>query len=265
MGPYLQVNGAQLRYRDEGAGPTLVLVHGWTLDLDMWEPQIAAFSPAFRTIRLDRRGHGLSSGRPSLANDLADLKALCAHLDLRQVAMVGMSQGARVVLEYAQRWPTTLSCIVLDGPPQMHPGGVQDIAYPAYCALARNHGLDAFRREWTQHPLARLTTQDRGASELLARMIERYPGTDLMQVPTEVSVDTPPWSPDKIGVPALVLTGELDLSSRQRFADELASELPAAERARIPAAGHLCNLDNPTAYNALVGGFLARTIEHSSQ
>jgi 3-oxoadipate enol-lactonase len=254
-----------LRYRDEGRGPPVIFVHGWTLDLDMWEPQIAALAASFRIIRLDRRGFGLSSGSASLTNDLADLKSLCAHLDLSQVAMLGMSQGARVVLEYAQRWPTTLSSLIVDGPPQMHAGGVQDIPYAAYCTLARDHGVDAFRREWAQHPLARLMTRERSASELLARMIARYPGKDLTQVVAGAPPAALPWSPEKVRVPALVLTGELDSSSRLAFADALASQLPLAERAYVPAAGHLCNLDNPSAYNALVGSFLARTMQHSRQ
>jgi 3-oxoadipate enol-lactonase len=239
----------------------VVFVHGWTLDLDVWEPQIAAFATQFRTIRLDRRGFGLSSGRPSLANDLADLNTLCAHLQLRRVAMVGMSQGARVVLEFAQRWPARLTCLVVDGPPQMHAGGPLDLPYAAFCSLARDHGVDAFRREWLQHPLTRLRTHDRGASELLARMIARYPGNDLMQAPGAVQVAPLPWTPESIRLPTLVLTGELDVSTRQGFADELAAQMPAAQRARIPAAGHLCNLDNPTAYNALVGSFLAGTTQ----
>jgi 3-oxoadipate enol-lactonase len=263
---YLQVNGACLRFRDEGRGPPVIFVHGWTLDLDMWEPQIAALTGSFRIIRLDRRGFGLSSGRASLTNDLADLKALRAHLELpQQITMVGMSQGARVVLEYAQRWPTTLTSIVVDGPPQMHAGGAQDIPYPAYCTLARDQGIDAFRREWAQHPLTRLRTRDRGASELLARMIARYPGTDLIQVVRDAPAVALPWTPETIRVPTLVLTGELDLSSRQAFANDLASQLPLAERALIPAAGHLSNLDNPSAYNLLVGNFLARTIQHGFQ
>src|SRR5580698_5368440 len=93
---YLQTAGARIRYRDEGAGPAVIFVHGWTLDLDMWEPQAADLSTDYRVVRLDRRGFGLSSGRPSLAHDIADLRELCRHLDLRQVALVGMSQGARV-------------------------------------------------------------------------------------------------------------------------------------------------------------------------
>jgi pimeloyl-ACP methyl ester carboxylesterase len=33
---YLWVEGARLRYRDAGSGPAVLLIHGWTLDLDMW-------------------------------------------------------------------------------------------------------------------------------------------------------------------------------------------------------------------------------------
>ena len=46
---YLQVEEVRLRYRDEGAGPALLLVHGWTLDLEMWDPQVAGLRDAFRS------------------------------------------------------------------------------------------------------------------------------------------------------------------------------------------------------------------------
>ena len=95
---YLSVHGARLRYRDEGRGPAVVLVHGWTLDLEMWEPQVAALRASLRLVRLDRRGFGLSSGCPSVASDASDIDAICRHLGLARVALIGMSQGARAVL-----------------------------------------------------------------------------------------------------------------------------------------------------------------------
>jgi hypothetical protein len=49
---YLEFDGARLRYRDEGHGPALVLVHGWTFDLDMWEFQADALTPDYRVVRL---------------------------------------------------------------------------------------------------------------------------------------------------------------------------------------------------------------------
>src|SRR6516164_527412 len=95
---FLVVNGARLRYRDEGCGPALLLVHGWTLDLEMWDPQVRALRNTFRLIRPDRRGHGRSDGIPAPQRDSEDLEALCDQLALARVAVVGMSQGARAAL-----------------------------------------------------------------------------------------------------------------------------------------------------------------------
>ena len=115
---YLGVDGARLRYRDEGRGAAVLLVHGWTLDLDVWESQVEALRHAFRIIRFDRRGFGRSSGRPSIEHDMRDLGALCRHFELKRVALVGMSQGSRAVLAYACADPSQVSCLVLDGPPE---------------------------------------------------------------------------------------------------------------------------------------------------
>jgi pimeloyl-ACP methyl ester carboxylesterase len=252
---YVQTDGATLRYREDGRGPAVILIHGWTLDLDMWEPQSAALSTRFRVIRLDRRGFGLSSGRPSLSADVDDIRALCRHLDLERVAVVGMSQGARVALGLLRGSPVTISCLVLDGPPAIGGTGSADVPYEFYRELARSSGMEAFRREWAAHPLVQLRTSDRRTHEVLARMIARYAGHDLTSENDPVAA---PCAPPQIEVPILVLGGEFDLESRKASADALASQAPRAERVQIPAAGHLCNLDNPTAYNAAVGSFLIR-------
>ena len=52
---HLSVPGARLRYRDEGAGPAVVFVHGWTLDLDMWDPQ-EPLAARLRLVRLRSSG-----------------------------------------------------------------------------------------------------------------------------------------------------------------------------------------------------------------
>lgn len=257
---YFTSNGARLRYRDEGHGPALVLVHGWTLDLDMWEPQVAALRGAFRVIRLDRRGFGLSSGRPALDRDVADLDALCRHLALGRVAFIGMSQGARAVLGFAAAAPARVSCLVLDGPPDVDGAAATDDDVPLahYRALVRTSGIDAFRREWADHPLTRLRTSDPDARRLLDSMIARYQGRDLLEDHAAGGGAAGPIRLECVAVPALLITGEYDLASRTNSADALAQRLPYAERAAIPDAGHLPNLDNPDAYNSLVRAFLSR-------
>jgi 3-oxoadipate enol-lactonase len=259
---YLPVDGASLRYRDDGCGPAVLLMHGWTLDLEMWEPQVGALRSSFRLVRLDRRGFGLSSGRPSLANDVSDIDSMCRHLGLGCVALIGMSQGARAALEIAAVATTRVACIVLDGPPDMARGAAteEDVPLAHYRELLRAKGIRAVRREWAMHPLVQVRTTDPMARRLLDSMIERYPGTDLLEIPENPDASSRPIPLAAVAAPALIISGEYDLPSRLNAAMRLARRLSRAERAVIPGAGHLPNLDNPDAYNRLVSGFITRHV-----
>ena len=93
-------------------------------------------------------------------------------------------------------------------------------------------------------------------------MIARYPGHDLTDAPTESSAAVASV-PANIRMPVLLIGGELDLDSRKTAAAELASQFPQAERVQIPGAGHLCNLDDPAAYNAAIKEFLGRYAHRS--
>ena len=53
---FVEVDGARLHVDDEGRGFPVLLVHGWALDLEMWQPQVAAWAGYWRVIRFDRRG-----------------------------------------------------------------------------------------------------------------------------------------------------------------------------------------------------------------
>jgi pimeloyl-ACP methyl ester carboxylesterase len=258
---YFTSDGARLRYRDEGLGPAVLLVHGWTLDLEMWGPQVAGLCDAFRVVSLDRRGFGLSSGQPSVASDIADIRSLCEHLAIERVALVGMSQGARAATGFALAAPQRISCLILDGPPDYERRSSpadDDVPFSHYCDLVRTKGLSAFRREWVKHPLLSLRTRDPRMREILSAMIKRYPGSDLVE-PTEAR-EGPTAGPPIVAfdVPMLVITGDHDLPSRTLAANQLAKQSPGAVRALIPAAGHLSNLDNPKAYNDVVRAFLER-------
>jgi 3-oxoadipate enol-lactonase len=239
----------------------VVLVHGWTLDLEMWRPQLASLGGEFRLISVDRRGFGLSTGQPSTDRDSSDLQALCRHLSLGRIALVGMSQGARAVLNFAITAPQQVACVVLDGPPDLFSADAADsAAHAQYRALVRTGGIDAFRHAWLNHPLMRLRTRDPSAHQALRAMIERYPGRDLAAAAVENTKDPLAAQLASLQVPTLVITGAHDVAERIAAADVLARLLPRAERATVPEAGHLPNLDNPTAYNGIVRAFL----EHHS-
>jgi len=259
---YFRSGEARLRYRDEGAGPPLVLIHGWTLDLEVWNPQAAALGASFRIVRYDRRGFGLSEGAPGIAADLEDLARLFDHLGLGAPTLVGLSQGARVALAYALRQPDRVAGLVLDGPPDEvgdpAAAGDEDFSIAEYRALVRDRGVDAFRDSWRAHPLMRLYGSNPTAAELIGRMLARYPARDL-QGPS--GVPPPPVGPSalaRFAKPVLVVNGEFDTPIRRRAGEALARALPRAERVVLPGAGHLPNLDNSNAYNEAIQAFLRR-------
>lgn len=244
--------GCRLRYRDEGAGEAVVFLHGWTLDLEAWDPQAAAIAPRFRVLRLDRRGFGHSQGDPSLAADRQDLLALLDGLGIGRATIVGASQGARVALAFAIAWPGRTRALVLDGPPDETgeaPGDGEDLSFDEFRSLARVQGLDAFRAAWRRHPLMQLHGADPRAQAALDRMLARYPGRDLLgAAPPRVAVAGTALLA-RLAVPALVVNGERDTPVRLRSGERLASTLPDARRIVLPKAGHLPNLDDRDGYN----------------
>jgi 3-oxoadipate enol-lactonase len=250
---HLELPGARLRYRDEGAGPAVVLVHGWTLDLDIWQPQ-APLAGHMRMVRYDRRGFGLSTGRCSLATDVDDLQRLLALLAISRPLLVGASQGARVVLEFAARHPDAVRGLILDGAPPLAAG---DLPMEQFRDTARRAGLDAFRALWSAHPLTRLVTPEPATHALLARVLARYPGQDLLDAPDER--DTLENSLlARVRVPVQVVNGEHDLESRRRAGVELRMRFAGANHDIIAGAGHMPNLDRPFAYNTIVSEFARR-------
>ena len=107
--PYVTVgqeNTADIRvyYEDHGAGPPVVLVHGYLADARSWEKQEAAlFAAGFRIISYDRRGSGFSS-RPAVGYDYdtlaTDLNVLLEELDLRDAVVAGCCSGTGEVTRY---------------------------------------------------------------------------------------------------------------------------------------------------------------------
>lgn len=260
-GRFLAPDEVPLHYRDEGCGPAVVLVHGWPLDLEMWNPQVAALSDRFRLLRWDRRGFGRSGGLPSLEADVRDLGALLDHAGAARGALLGMSQGARVALSFAAAAPERTACLILDGAPgdaQLVDGEwEEEIPLARYRGLLQSGGIAALRSALAAHPLMRLRTCDPAARRLLEGMLARYAAADL-RTPGATRAAAESVRPVLPLLPALVLNGAHDTAQRLRAGDALHAQLPGAAREIIPQAGHLANLDNGPRYNAALARFLMR-------
>ena len=102
-------DGVRLHIDDSGdSGRPVVLIHGWPLSAQAWEPQVSVLRAAgFRVVAYDRRGFGRSDkpesgySYDSLADDLQHVMEQCG---LQDVTLVGFSMGGGEVARYVARW-----------------------------------------------------------------------------------------------------------------------------------------------------------------
>ena len=114
--------GIPIRFIEEGRGEPVILVHGYTTNLErqfVTSGIFPALTPHFRTIAMDARGHG-RSGKPHERTAYGpemgrDVTRLMDHLGIRKAHIVGYSMGAHIVAQLAVLDPGRFATLTLGG------------------------------------------------------------------------------------------------------------------------------------------------------
>lgn len=119
-------DGTQLFARSWGDGPPVVFAHGWAMNSDVWQPQMALVAAhGFRAIAYDRRGHGRSDdpGRGYDYDTLADdLAAVLEHFGAAEATLVGHSMGnGEIVRCLTRHGPGRAARVVMVAPSLPYP------------------------------------------------------------------------------------------------------------------------------------------------
>ena len=86
----------------------VVLLHSLSTNLHMWDPQAAALAQRFRVVRVDMRGHGLSTapaGDYSMGMLARDVFGVLDALGIHQAHVGGVSIGGRIAMQMAALHP----------------------------------------------------------------------------------------------------------------------------------------------------------------
>lgn len=106
----------KISYSDIGKGTTIVLLHGFLENKNMWQKFVIDLSPKYRVITIDLLGHGESEclGYVHSMEDNADVvHAVLSELRIRKAIFVGHSMGGYVALAFAELYPQNTKGLVL--------------------------------------------------------------------------------------------------------------------------------------------------------
>jgi 3-oxoadipate enol-lactonase len=261
--PTAPTNGVTTYYEDQDSGPPVVLIHGHSVDLRMWDPQVDALTTTgYRFIRYDTRGHGRSDAPDTgyTPEDYsADLRDLLEGLAVDRAHLVGLSMGGSIAMQSALDEPQRVGSLTLIdsalpgfGYSPEFESAIQELQE----AVRREGPRPAFERLWLPHPLFDGLRRFPDRFAALREMVLSFPAKDYL-----LEAEPPPERQlvDRLGevsAPTLVMVGELDLPDFQIIAEVLAANIPGARRAVIADAGHVCTMERPEAVNEALLAFL---------
>lgn len=265
MGTVTTGDGVRLAYTDEGDGPVVLLVAGFTAPATSWALQVPALLGAgYRVVALDRRWHG-ASDRPAhghrLARHGADVHEVLEALDLRDVVAVGGSMGASSLWARCDLFGTDRlrGVVSVDQTPRMvNEGGWQHGFYgltPQNSGTFFDGGIPDTGRGI---PSDRLMEQ---LEPLLA-----VAGPEAL--PQGMSPETLPLLRDhavqdwrdvvaRLDVPVLMVAARESQYWPWEHATASVEGLPDGRAVVLDDCGHAANLHRPEAFNAALLEFLA--------
>lgn len=254
-------DGTEVRAIDEGAGRTILIVHGGMGDSSAWHKVAPLLTPRFRVTRLHRRQYrtDLTPATPvTMAQEVQDVLAVVATID-QPVLLVGHSSGAVLALEAVHAQPDAFAGLVAYEPPTVID---QPLGGPALlrARAADNAGKPgtAFRlflRDIVRQPpwLTWLAPLFIGAVPLLrARVARQLDDTDAIDA---LGVRLDAYA--TIRTPTVLLGGTRSPAHLSTRLDALLGVLPNARKVLLAGQGHLANDRAPGRVAVVIEEFAA--------
>jgi len=255
------LGGTEIEYDVRGAGPAVVFLHAFPLGLFMWDAEAEALSHRHRVVRFDARGFGgTPPGRGPLTMDQIadDTAALMDHLEIEIAVVGGCSMGGYAAFAFVRRHPGRLAGLVL----QDTRAGADTAEARASRATLASRVLEEGAEAAADAFLPKLvgeTTQCENP-ELVGFLHERILATSPVGIAQALhGLGTRADSHETLGhiqVPTLVVVGEEDVLTPPAESESMAAAITGSRLEVIPGAGHLSNLENPSAYHTVLARFL---------
>ena len=233
-GKYAYVNGINIYYEIYGQGEPLLLLHGNSSSISLFEKQIPELSKNFKVIAVDTRGQGKSGddGKTYTYDLFADdMAALLDHLHLDSVNIVGWSDGGNTGLIMAMKYPVKVRKLVTMGANVFIDHSVVD-----------NSVFKILNKE--KRELKDDTLYDSRNRLRLINLLLTEPRHSFEELKA-------------IRCPVLVVAGEKDLIKEQHT-KSIAANIPKSTLMIVPKATHYFPSEDPKAFNKAVIKYFAQ-------
>lgn len=257
--------GGALHYEVLGAGPPIVLLHGFTNYGLSWAPQLPALVPiGYRVILPDLRGHGASQPAAAVCTveDIAwDVSALLEHLDGGPAILCGLSLGGMVAQQMAIDRPDLVRGMIVANSRASFIGPELAAAVNGWIALLEQDDgpIKRLRATWPDlvNESFRASAAGRAAFDAWSQVLARLRGSSLCWIARGMTRFDRRGHLASLRIPALVISGEHDRLFNPEQAREIADEIAGSTYAMIRGACHLSSLDSADRFNRLLLDFLA--------
>lgn len=247
-----------------GAGPPLVLLHGWAMHGGLFAPLLPALAQRYRVSVVDLPGHGYSAPVEPYALD-AIVAAIATHLGSSEepVAILGWSFGGTIALRWARLQPLRATKLLLvcatprftaadDWPHAMAPATLakfgDELAVAYRLTLQRFLALQVIGSEEGRATLATLRDQLFARGEPSRATLSAALG---VLATTDLRDDA-----RSITAPTLIVTGDRDALVPNAAGAWLAQTIAGARHIDIAGAAHAPFLSHRRAFDAALAGFL---------
>lgn len=257
---FVQNQGAQIYWDEQGEGEPLLLIMGLGYPSPMWHRSRPVLAKQYRTIALDNRGSGLSDVPPgpySMTLMASDAAAVLDAAGVDKAHVYGISMGGMIAQEFALQYPGRVRSLILgctaaggstavraeaevnrvlmsrDLTPEQMAQAMRPYTYDSGTPLEKVEEDLAIRRQWFPKP--------QGYAAQLQGILAWESYSRLSQ----------------ISAPTLVIHGESDQLVPPGNGKLIASRIPGAELVMLPHASHIYSTDQTEAAHKAVFKFLA--------
>jgi pimeloyl-ACP methyl ester carboxylesterase len=251
---YTTLDGARIHYVNYGKGSeALVLVHGWTSNLEFWNAQMNELAKRNRLIAIDLPGHGLSD-KPQITYNM-DLFARAVDSVLRdakvkRAVLVGHSMGTPVMRQFYRKYPEkTLALVIVDG--ALRPFGNKALADQIMAGFRSPNYKQVGEQMLSMMSGPSLSAADRERIKASMLNTPQY----VMVSAMEGMFDNSIWGLDKINVPVLAIMAKNPMypaGMEQNYRDTA----PNLDFQMWDGVGHFLMMEKPKEFNDAVIAFL---------